>query len=602
MAVRRDELSAYAFAKRRMVAAFLQAPAGGDEEAAPRPFRAVVPGLVTSALLVAGFGGWGMFRPTAPKGWDEPGARILVGKESTTRYVVLRTAGRPHLHPVLNMASARLLVGGADAGPDLLQVPDAVLDAGRPPRGPVLGIPYAPDRLPTPDEAGTPKHWAVCQAPEAAAPGHPDPGTGDAAPTPPTPAGSVPADPLRTRTAAFVLAPREAGLLENRHRLKDAEVLYVQGPDGVRHLIDKTGTSYPLGGPAREHGLLLTALLGASPSLHPQRVSAAWLATLRPGDPVAFPALPGTPGARAGVGGLGPAEDRVGMVLRTVTGAGVQHYVVIPGAVRPVSDFEAGLLVHAPAADRLELHGRPRDVDLQSVTPTAPPEADRRWPGRPRWPEHRPVLVNPTGEDGPTSEDAATGDDGATGEDGATGPGSRTGPGGDPGARTTLCVVRQPPHAPPAEPISVPAAGRPTDPVLYTWAAPTFPADATATGNRTYVTPGSGLLFTQVQGSGPDANPTEAEDGTTPDGHPDAPTPEGTVPHGSLFLLTDTGLRHALRSGGAGRTGPGNGYGEARIRLGYGRIPPVSVPRAWSEFLALGPRLDTEAARRPQGS
>ena len=43
MASRRDELNAYTFAKRRMLAAFLQPSPDGSEEGAPRPLRGVFP-------------------------------------------------------------------------------------------------------------------------------------------------------------------------------------------------------------------------------------------------------------------------------------------------------------------------------------------------------------------------------------------------------------------------------------------------------------------------------------------------------------------------------------------------------------------------------
>lgn len=72
MASRRDELNAYTFAKKRLTAAFLQPSAVGTDEGAPRPLRAVLPGVVVGALLVAGFGAWGIFKPKVPDGWDTP--------------------------------------------------------------------------------------------------------------------------------------------------------------------------------------------------------------------------------------------------------------------------------------------------------------------------------------------------------------------------------------------------------------------------------------------------------------------------------------------------------------------------------------------------
>ncbi|MFF4323017.1 type VII secretion protein EccB [Streptomyces sp. NPDC001568] len=508
MASRRDELDAYTCAKRRTVAAFLQPSATGSEEGAPRPLRAILPSLIVGALVLVGFGAWGMFRPQAPKGWNEPGARVIVGKLSTTRYVILSTevAGRSgnRLHPVLNLASARLLLDPRRF--KVVHVTDELLDAGRPPRGPIIGIPWAPDRLPEAKDAGRPKRWAVCQRPG---------GNGQG-----------------VQSAVFVLAAREADRLDDARRTTDRQVLYVRSTGAAqrRYLVDAAGTKYafPEGGPAA--GTLTTALVGAGAT--PQPVTEQWLATLGSGDGLAFPRLPGAPGANAGVRGLAPADNRVGMVLSAQTGAGTQYYVVLPGRVAPVTEFMARLLIAAPAADALDMHGKAREVDLQSLSQDVPPfGADAKWP------RHRGVQVNRV--------DAA----------GAAPTGAR---------RDTVCNVLR----------SVDAAG---DPTLSTWAGSGFPVDITASGAGSYVTPGSGLLYTQVQG-------------------------RRTTAGGSLFLVTDTGLRYAVPAGGSGSGGEGSGAGEAQTRLGYAGVVPPPVPIAWSEFLSKGPRLDTESARRTQGS
>ncbi|MFY3807707.1 type VII secretion protein EccB, partial [Escherichia coli] len=102
-----------------------------------------------------------MFKPTAPKGWDEPESHIIVGSDSTTRYVILKTDGKKQLHPVLNFASAKLLLTPDKSS--IVDVKESELDNGDIPRGPTLGIPYAPDRLPSPSEASKRKRWAVCE-------------------------------------------------------------------------------------------------------------------------------------------------------------------------------------------------------------------------------------------------------------------------------------------------------------------------------------------------------------------------------------------------------------------------------------------------------
>ncbi|MFD3947730.1 type VII secretion protein EccB [Streptomyces sp. NPDC058579] len=518
MASRRDELNAYTFAKKRTVAAFLQPSPSGTEEGAPRPLRAVVPGLIIGALVLAGFGAWGMFSPKAPKGWDKPGTKVIVGKQSTTRYVVLTTGkgkdSKTLLHPVLNLASARLLLTPQSFS--VIQVADEVLDGGKPPRGPILGIPYAPDRLPSPGDAGTAKRWAVCEQPGG--------GKGSS-----------------VQKATFVFAQRDFHRTEGTGQLKDGQVMYVKGQKGsARYLVDHRGTKYLIPGAPDESAGLTTALVGLNKE--PQQVTDDWLATLHTGSPIAFPEIPGDVGTDAGVGGgLSQTEDRVGMVLLAQTGSGPQHYVVLPGKVQPVSEFTAWLLINAPETDPLDMDGRVTTVDAASFTPDATTFGTQY-----RWPTRKSQQVNAT-----------------TGT----------------GARDTICSVLN----------SVDDKGATT---LTTWAGTKYPAEITAGGTSTYVTPGSGLLYTQVQGN-------------------------QTKPDGSLFLVTDTGLRYAVQANGdsdAARSDIGSGDGtkqptdgrpepsEAQTRLGYEKVTPVLVPIAWSEFLSKGPRLDTNSARQPQGS
>ncbi|MEU0233340.1 MULTISPECIES: type VII secretion protein EccB [unclassified Streptomyces] len=514
MASRRDELNAYTFAKKRTVAAFLQPSPSGTEEGAPKPLRAVLPGVIVAALVVAGFGAWGMFKPTAPKGWDDPGTRVIVGKQSTTRYVVLETGrGKDRktlLHPVLNLASARLLLD-----PDkfqVIQVEDKKLDEGKPPRGPILGIPYAPDRLPPADDAGRAKRWAVCE----------QPGGGKGA---------------GVQKATFLFAERDLARTEGAGRLKDGQVLYVKGQKGnAQFLVDHTGTKYPV---RADSTGLLTALVGLGKE--PQPVTDDWLATLKTGDEIDFPHLDGRVGDSAGIPGntLTGTENRIGMVLLAQTGSGPQHYVVLAGKVQPVTPFTAWLLINSPETGVLDMDGRATTVDASSVDPDPTPFHDGV-----RWPRLKSTQVN-----------AATGS----------------------GARDTVCSVLT----------HVDEKGGTT---LTTWAGRAYPADITAGGTSTYVTPGTGLLYTQIQG-------------------------RQKTPDGSLFLVTDTGLRYAVQANGdsdsdrseigAGEQPQSDGRPEpsdAQKRLGYEKVTPVLVPMEWSEFLSKGPRLDTNSARQPQGS
>ncbi|MFI6288750.1 type VII secretion protein EccB [Streptomyces sp. NPDC051018] len=418
MASRRDELNAYTFAKRRLIAQFLQPNATGSEEGAPRPLRAVVPGAIVGVVILAGFGAWGMFKPVAPKGWDKPGENVIIASKSTTRYVVLETDGKKQLHPVLNMSSAKLLLN-PDKG-KVINVDESVLDKGKIPHGATLGIPYAPDRLPAAKEAGKAKRWAVCERP----------GEGGRA----------------IQKAAFVLAERDERKTEGASRLRGGDLMYVEGPDKVRYIVDADGTAYPV----EDDELLLRQLVGQGRVA--QRVSAAWLDTLHRGDRVTFPTITGTPGEPAGVpGSLEDGVNKVGMILTATDATRNQQYVVLKGRVAPVSDFTAKLLLNSRELIDLGQAGRATSVSAAAFRPGEAFGQDRKWPTD----APRPVNTAGTGE----------------------------------GSRNTVCnVLREVDED----------SGATT---LSTWAGTDFPAVLPTGSSSAYVTPGSGQLFRQFKGS-----------------------------------------------------------------------------------------------------
>ncbi|MET7360887.1 type VII secretion protein EccB [Streptomyces sp. NPDC005562] len=349
MASRRDELNAYTFAKRRTLAAFIQPSPSGSEEGAPRPLRGVVPGVIVGVIILAVFGAWGMFKPAAKPGWDKPKEHVIIASDSTTRYVVLMTKGKRQLHPVLNMASAKLLL---DAGKgEVINVDESVLDNGKIPHGATIGIPYAPDRLPSESEASSVKRWVVCERPVQGG--------------------------RAIQKAAFVLAARDHKRVEGKQRLSGGQLLYVVGPDKTRFVVDARGTAYRVSG---KDELLPRTLMGSGRA--PQRVSKEWLATLHKGDPITFPKVDGVPGDDAEVEGLTDnAANRVGMVLKANDGDGTQRYVVLPKRVAPVSDFTAQLLLSSRDLADLEQGGEPLAISAGAFRPDQDEFAGRyNWP------------------------------------------------------------------------------------------------------------------------------------------------------------------------------------------------------------------------------
>ncbi|MET7681546.1 type VII secretion protein EccB [Streptomyces sp. NPDC005423] len=360
MASRRDELNAYTFAKRRTLASFLQPSPTGSEEGAPKPLGALVPGVIVGVVILAVFGGIGMFRPTAPKGWATPGEHVIVASKSTTRYVVLKTGKEAQLHPVLNMASARLLLDPSKA--DVITVDEDVLDSGKPPHGATIGIPYAPDRLPSPDEAGSAKRWAVCERPSAGG--------------------------RSIQKAAFVLARKDWSKTEGSDRLSGGDLMYVVAPDGTsQYVVDAKGTAYPLADPSDSELLKALDTQGRAP----QRVSQEWLDTLHKGDPIAIPKIrQGTPGDDAHA--FASAElrryDKVGEVIKAYAGQVMQYYVVLPGKVARTSEFTATLLLNSG-----DLVGVGQAGEAQQVSPGAVADSTTFDAGK-NWPTYEPKTVN----------------------------------------------------------------------------------------------------------------------------------------------------------------------------------------------------------------
>ncbi|MEU6090105.1 type VII secretion protein EccB [Streptomyces sp. NPDC047085] len=350
MASRRDQLNAYTFAKRRMLASFVQSSPDASDEGAPRPLRAVLPGAIVGAVVLAVFGAWGMFKPTAPQGWDAPGQKVIIASKSTTRYVVLKTRGKVQLHPVLNMASAKLVLD-TQSGVDVVTVDESILDNGKIPHGVTIGIPYAPDRLPSDTEAGATKRWAVCERPS---------GSGDS-----------------IQKAAFVLAARDRDRTEGaRQKLHGGELLYVVTPDKTRYIVDARGWAYKVDS---TDALLLRTLVGDN--REPQHVTKEWIETLHQGDPVGFPRITDRPAAAAHAPGqLDSRANRVGMVLRAPVNGKEQHYVVLPGRVAPISDFVAELLLASKDLVKLGQTGHAQEVSSGAVVPGQPFGTEHTWP------------------------------------------------------------------------------------------------------------------------------------------------------------------------------------------------------------------------------
>ncbi|MFD9128695.1 type VII secretion protein EccB [Kitasatospora sp. NPDC059571] len=529
MASRRDELNAYNFARKRTVGAFLQPGGGGNDEDAPRPLRAVLPSFVVGAVIVAGFGMWGVIKPSAPLNWDD-GKNIVQGKDSTTRYVVLEDPQTHEkvLHQVLNMSSARLVL---PAGSKVVQVADNVLDEYKN-HGATIGIPYAPDRLPNADDAGEAKKWSVCNRP----------GSDNSQAT--------------VNQAVFIAADADAKTLAKPDlMLSEGQDLFVQGPPiqkdtpGSKFLVDMNGVKHAIGEvslvgtrrSAMEYGLF-------GDHVEPQQVTQAWLDTLDSGEAVTFPKIPGfdkNTKTKSDVK-INSKLAVVGHLVRFQN----TYYVVGKSKLIAVTPFQAELIRNDPdlevaygrgvipkvdelsPAENAELSG---DVD-KSILDTKDLPAAKPLP---------PVNVGPKA------------------------------------TRTVVCSTFE---------------GYDHDAIKRTvWASTDYPAKVSLGSASAHVTPGHGLLYRAVDGqSGPGMQDSS----------------------GSIFLVTETGLRYSLSANGDGGTGgtpvpspspqqqqqAGSQDDDAKARLGFKSVTPSLVPLPWSALVPGGGVLSSKAAEQAQSA
>ncbi|MET8628161.1 type VII secretion protein EccB [Kitasatospora sp. NPDC004669] len=567
MASRRDELNAYTFARKRTVGAFLLPAGGGSDEDAPRPVKAVLPSVLVGTLVVAGFGLWGVFKPAAPLQWDN-GKNIIQGKQSTTRYVVLTDPDgkTKRLHQVLNMSSARLVL---PAEAKVVVVDDGVLDR-YPNHGPTIGIPYAPDKLPSKDNASQPMKWAVCDRP----------GSDDKQET--------------VNQALFVAAGQDAATLSAKDRMlgQDQLMLVQQADDqqvstapvagqpaagGAKvYLVDAQGRKHEIGSPQsddKERKALITAVFG--PNAVPQRVKREWLDTLVAATPITFPEVKGTadsqgPNSQVEMGNQ--ADRRVGRLVHYQD----RRYVVGKDRLYLITPFQEELIRQNPANQMLYKYDQDKKPRSDDMTPDEQSKlnTDTRLPGTvDDWPLKSGAPVN-------NWQDRQD-------------------------ARLVVCSTFD----------GLAEDGR--TPKRSVWAGTAYPAPYNNGAGAAYVTPGHGLFYRAMDNAtgGNSANAAAGGSGTD-------------------FLITETGLRYSVPANGDGGHGPTPSAGASgaakattpppstpnpasgdqptqnpddqpggnQARLGYQNVQPLPVPKEWSNLVPAGPPLTAKSAAQPQNA
>ncbi|MBI2703183.1 MAG: type VII secretion protein EccB [Mycobacterium sp.] len=300
----RAQVNGYRFLIRRLEHALIRADSRMIHDPMRGQIRSLLVGLVIAILITGAAGVLAFFKPSPNIG----NAQILLSASNGGLYV--RIGDR--LHPVLNLASARLITGKPDA-------PKSVSDKwlNQLPRGPMVGIIGAPNSIHAGADMRT-SVWTAC----------------DSVATPDV-AKSVGVASVQTTVVAGDLT-----LDEDIRKATPAQMLLVRSGDavylifdGVRAVIDPNDAvvvnALHLQNAATR--AISGALLNAFPLVPPIR-------------PVMIP------GAGSAMPGL-PAGYSVGSVVKTVDSRGEQLYVVLPDGLQPVSPAAADIIRYSnPAA------------------------------------------------------------------------------------------------------------------------------------------------------------------------------------------------------------------------------------------------------------
>lgn len=153
MATKGDLIEAQNFSRRRLLTAFVSGAPGGKELQPTSPLRAVIAAVALTVIVVLVGVFYGLIRPGLPTGWEN--GKLVLVSDTGARFVTVDGV----LHPVINTASARLLLPADDFG--VISTDQSTLEGT--PVGDTLGITGAPDEIP-PASGLINTGWSACVA------------------------------------------------------------------------------------------------------------------------------------------------------------------------------------------------------------------------------------------------------------------------------------------------------------------------------------------------------------------------------------------------------------------------------------------------------
>ncbi|GAA5062477.1 type VII secretion protein EccB [Thermocatellispora tengchongensis] len=325
MQTRRDLYQAHRLMTQRLATALALGEPDVPESPARRHTVATFCGLLVAALVMAVFGIWGLIRPGGATGLTEPGTLIV---EEGTGATYVYSAARAELLPVANYASARLLL---DANEITVRTVSAA-SLERFPRGPMVGIPGAPDSLPEPGHLVR-APWSACVVEGA--------------------------DPSGGRRAYVSLV---GGAGTGGRTLGAGRALLVDDGADTWLIWGDTRMRVPGSGAA------------ALTQAQPRRVPATWLNALPAGPDFRAPDIPGRGRKTTGPGGIAAA---VGQVVRVaaVAGGETRWYAVLRDGLAPLTQTQATLLLQDPASKKAYGGGTVAPIDVDAATANAAPRS-----------------------------------------------------------------------------------------------------------------------------------------------------------------------------------------------------------------------------------
>jgi type VII secretion protein EccB len=345
---RRDQVHSYQFFLHRVVSGLV----ARESDPAELPFRrlggAALGSVMLAVVALAAVGIIGIVRGGGNTSW-RTGQFVVVERESGTRFVYLN--GR--LHPVLNLASARLIL----RAPAAVKLVSAKSLIGVP-RGARLGIADAPDSLP---RAGRllGGGWSACTAMDTDAAGSRAAGTTLAI--------------ARRPVSGVALGDGQALLV--RDTIAGRQRLHLVWR-GLRYAID---TVEPV---LRAFGT------GADRAVP---VAAAFLDTLPRGTPIAMPRAESMAAPTTAFG------DRATPVLtgQVVEAPAGTFYLVRTADLQPITALQKDIVLADAATARAYPGTEPRAVPLSTALVAGAMVGPRPAPDPSDPPDRRPELVTP---------------------------------------------------------------------------------------------------------------------------------------------------------------------------------------------------------------